>query len=77
MRPAQHHEEALALLRGQYRGRLVEDQDIGAAAQRFQDLEALAQPDRERPGDRIGVERQVEVCGETREILAHRPRGAA
>jgi len=75
--PAQHGEEPLALLRGQDRGRLVEDQNIGAAAQRPQDLEALAQPDRERTGDRVGIERQVEVAGETREIFARRPRRAA
>jgi hypothetical protein len=44
--PAQHREEPLALLRGQDRGRLVEDQDVGTAAQGFQDFDALAQPDR-------------------------------
>jgi hypothetical protein len=75
--PAQHGKEPLALLRGQYRGRLIKDQDIGAAAQRSQDLEALAQPDRQGPGDRLGVERQVEVGGETREIFAHFSRATA
>ncbi len=54
---AQHDEQPLALVWRQHRGRLVEDQDIGARQQRFQYFEALAQPDRQGAGDRVGVER--------------------
>ena len=38
---AQDPEQVVRLLRGQHAGRLVEDQDAGAAEQRFEDLDAL------------------------------------
>ena len=44
----QRGEQRLALLRRQHRGRLVEDQDAGAAVERLQDLDALALADRQR-----------------------------
>ena len=50
-------EQLARLLRRQHRGRLVEDQDLGAAVERLQDLDALLLADRDlarsaRPGRR-------------------------
>ena len=50
---AQDLEQVLRLLRGQHRGRLVEDQHLGAAEQRAQDLDALLL--RRRRGPRPGA----------------------
>ena len=40
-------EEVVGLGRRQHAGRLVEDQDVGAAIERLQDFDALLQADRE------------------------------
>jgi hypothetical protein len=42
----------VGLGRRQHAGRLVEDQDVGAAIERLEDLDALLQPDRQFLDDR-------------------------
>ena len=66
---AQDPEQLLRLLRGQHRGRLVEDQHVGAAVERAQDLDALLGADRDVGHPRVGVDREPEAVGE----LAHAP----
>ncbi len=56
---AQDPEQVVRLLRRQHAGRLVEDQDAGAAEQRLQDLDPLLDADRQL-ADR-GVEIDVEA----------------
>ena len=55
------------LLRGQHRRRLVEDQDVGTAIERLQDLDALLLPDCDRLHLRVRVDVELELVGE----LAH------
>ncbi len=55
---AQHGEQLVGLLRRQHAGRLVEDQDLGAAIERLQDLDPLLQPDRQVVDQRVGIDRQ-------------------
>ncbi len=43
----QHFEQVIRLLRGQHAGRLVEDQDAGAAIERLEDLDPLLQAHRQ------------------------------
>ena len=49
----------IGLGRRQHAGRLVEDQDFGAAIERLQDLDALLQADRQFLDDRIGIDLQA------------------
>jgi hypothetical protein len=42
--------------RRQHAGRLVEDQDLGAAIERLQDFDALLQADRQLLDERIGID---------------------
>ncbi len=51
-------EEMVGLGRRQHAGRLVEDQDVGAAIERLQDLDALLQADRQLVDDRVGIDLQ-------------------
>jgi hypothetical protein len=60
----QHAEELVGLLRGQHAGRLVEDEDAGAAIERLQDLDALLQPDRQLADHGVGIDRQAVVAAE-------------
>ena len=56
----------VCLGRGQHRGRLVEDQQFGAAQQRFHDLDPLLQPDGQVADERLGVDREAVVARERR-----------
>ena len=49
-------EELLRLLRREHRGRLVEHEDLGAAVERLQDLDALLLADRDPVDARVGVD---------------------
>ena len=52
-------EQRVDLLRGQHRGRLVHDQELGALQQAADDLDPLALADREGVDLALGVERQA------------------
>jgi hypothetical protein len=54
---AHHAQQLLRLPRRQDGGRLVEQQDVRVRGQRFHDLEALLERDREPARTRIRVER--------------------
>ena len=56
-------EELARLLRRQHGGRLVEDQDLGVAIERLQDLHALAQADRKRADHGARIEVEPELVG--------------
>ena len=58
LEPVQHDEELVGLLRGQHRGRLVEDQEFRVLHQRADDLDALALADRQLPDLALGIERK-------------------
>ena len=49
-------EELLGLLRRQHGGRLVEDEDLGIAVERLDDLDPLLDADREVLDDGVGVD---------------------
>ena len=49
---------AVALLRRQDRGRLVEDEDAGVAVKRLENFDPLAHADRETSDDRVGIDRE-------------------
>ena len=51
-------EEVVGLVGRQHAGRLVEDQRVGAAIERLQDLHALLQADRQLADDRVGIDLQ-------------------
>ncbi len=51
-------EEVVHLLRGQHRGRLVEDDDLRLPEQHLDDLDPLLDPDREILDDGVGIDRQ-------------------
>ena len=51
-------EEMIGLVGRQHAGRLVEDQRIGAAIERLQNLHALLQADRQLAGDRVRIDLQ-------------------
>ena len=53
-------EQLPRLLRRQHRRRLVEDQDVGAAVERLQDLDALLLADRDVVDPRVRVDREAE-----------------
>ena len=48
----------VGLGRRQHAGRLVEDQDLGAAIERLEDFDALLQADRQLLDDRVGIDLQ-------------------
>ena len=54
-------EQLLRLLRGQHGGRLVEHEDVGAAVERLQDLDALLLADRDVLDDRARVDCEPEA----------------
>ena len=72
---AQDAEQMVGLLRGQHAGRLVEDQDPGAAKQRLQDLDALLDADGKVLDAGVEVDLQRIVALERLDLLA-RPGGA-
>ena len=53
---AKGDEERLGLLRGEHRGRLVEDEDPRLAVERLQDLDPLLLAHRELPDLRVGID---------------------
>ena len=61
---AEDLEELDGLLRRQHGGRLVEDEDVGAAVQRLEDLDALLLTDRDVPDARARVDVEAELIGE-------------
>ena len=56
---AQNAEEFHGFLRCQHTGRLIQDQDVGAAVENFYDLHSLLQPDRQITDAGVGVEGQA------------------
>ena len=56
---AQHFEQLIGLGGRQHRGRLVEHEDLGAAHQRLQDLDALLQADRQFADDGVGIDNEA------------------
>ncbi len=68
--PAQHHEQAFDLLRGEHRGRLVEHQDARAAIEHFEDFEPLLLADREARDAPVGRHVETAVGHQRREPLA-------
>ena len=53
-------EQLLRLLRRQHGGRLVEDEDVGAAVERLQDLDPLLLADRDVLDERARVDGEAE-----------------
>jgi len=65
-------EEFLCLLRCQHSGWLVEDEDLGAAVERLQDLHALLLPDADRLDLRQWVDREAVALGQLAHALCGR-----
>ena len=63
---------SLRLLRGQDRGRLVEDQHVRPAVERAEDLHALLLADRDVAHPGVGVDRQPEPVGQVPHPLGRR-----
>ena len=61
-----HREQAVALLRRQDRGRLVENEHARVAIERLEDFHALAHADRKPPTDRVGVDGETMALREVR-----------
>ena len=70
--PVEHAVELVDLLRGQQRGRLVQDQRFPALIERAQDLDPLLHPDREGADDRVGIDVKPILLGELGDPLAGR-----
>ena len=66
----QCREQALTFLRGQHRGRLVEDEDARLAIEHFQDFDALPFADRKLADGLVGRDREAEFLGQMGEALA-------
>ena len=64
----EHAEELVGLLRGQHPGGLVEDQDLGVAVQRLQDLGALLLADRQLADDLVEVHGEPVLVGQARQL---------
>jgi hypothetical protein len=52
-------EQVIGLLRGQHAGGLVEDQDLGAAEERLEDLDALLDADGQFLDDGVGIDLEL------------------
>ena len=63
-------EQMVGFVRGQNPGRLIQDQDIGLAVQRFQNLHPLLMPDRQVFDQLIRIDVQFIVIGQLRQHLA-------
>ncbi len=70
---AQRGEQARRLLRRQHRRGLVEDQHLGAAVERLQDLDALALADRKPAHARIGLGGEPELPRQRDDARARSP----
>ena len=66
----QDAEEVVGLLRREDGGRLVEDQEVGAAIERLEDLHALALADAEIGDARVGIDLQVVLAAQALELGA-------
>ena len=66
----QHAEQIVGLFRCQHTGGFVEDQGIGAAIQRLEDLDALLLADRDVLHDGIGVDGQAVFVGKALQLPA-------
>ena len=69
---AQHGEQLLGLLRGEHRRRLVEDDDVGIAAQALDDLDPLADPGGEVADDGVGIEAEPVALADLADEVAGR-----
>ena len=67
----EHGEELVGLLRGQHRGRLVEDQEFRILHQRAHDLDALALAHGQLPDLAFGIERKPVNTGYFLEARRH------
>ena len=59
----------MGLLRRQDGGRLIEDEDLGAAVKRLQDLDSLLHADRDGLDARIGADGEPKLLRELRDTL--------
>ena len=73
LEPAEHLRQLGDALRGQHRGRLVEDQDARAAPERLDDLDLLLVAEREVGRLRVRVDLDAELVGELREARSASP----
>ena len=71
LQPVQHDEELIGFLRGQDRGRLIEDQEFRVLHQHAHDLDALPLADRELPDLAVGIERKPVNIGHFFEPRRH------
>ena len=75
--PVEDVVELVDLLRGQQRGRLVQDQRLPALIERAQDLDPLLHPDRQVADDRVGIDVEAVLIGRARRPAGRPPRGRA
>jgi hypothetical protein len=61
-------EQVIGLRRGQHAGRLVQDQDLGAAVERLEDLHPLLDADRQFLDDGIGIDLELVFLFEPLEL---------
>ena len=67
---AQRGEQLLHLLGHEHGGRLVEDQDLGAAVEHLEDLDALLLADAEVGHQLVGIDRQAVLTGQLADAAA-------
>ena len=67
--------KAVALLRRQHRGRLVEDEDARVAIERLQDLDALAHADGQIADHGVGVDGEAMALREIGDLRRARRAG--
>ena len=72
---AQHGEQLLGLLGREHRRRLVEDDDVGVAAQALDDLDPLAHPGGEVADDGVGIEAEPVAIADLADEVARRADG--
>ena len=69
---AHDRHELVGLLRRQHRGRLVEDEDLGVARERLDDLDALLHADGQLLDEGVGVDVEAEPVGDLAHLRAAR-----
>ena len=67
---AHDRHELVGLLRGEHRGRLVEDEHLRVAGERLDDLDALLHADGQVLDERVGVDVEAEAVGDLAHALA-------
>ena len=70
---AHDREQFLGLLRGEHRGRLVQDQQVDVAGERLDDLDPLLDADRQVLDHRVRVDRQAVPLGDLGDLAAGPP----